>query len=72
MSNFPSTIQAIAISKTGGIEVLERQSVPFPKQEPNQVLVKVRRTPMYASELAHRITLQVNYGGVNTIDTYFR
>jgi NADPH:quinone reductase len=54
MSSFPSEIQAIAISKTGGFEVLERQTVPFPTQDPSQILIKV------------------NYGGVNTIDTYFR
>lgn len=42
--SFPETMQAIAISKTGGLDVLERQTVPFPKQEPNQIVVKVRRT----------------------------
>lgn len=52
--SFPETMQAIAISKTGGLEVLERQTVSFPKQEPNQIVVKV------------------NWGGVNTIDTYLR
>ena len=41
MSSFPNQIQAIAISKTGGLEVLEKQTVPFPKQEPNQIIVKV-------------------------------
>ncbi|KIP11154.1 hypothetical protein PHLGIDRAFT_18080 [Phlebiopsis gigantea 11061_1 CR5-6] len=39
--SFPSTIQAIAISKTGGFEVLEKQTLPFPQQQPNQLLVKV-------------------------------
>lgn len=39
--SFPNTISAIAISKTGGLEVLERQSVPFPQQQPNQIVVKV-------------------------------
>lgn len=34
-------MQAIAISKTGGLEVLEKQTVPFPKQEPDQIVVKV-------------------------------
>lgn len=41
--SFPETMQAIAISKTGGLEVLERQTVSFPKQEPNQIVVKVCR-----------------------------
>ncbi|EKM48389.1 uncharacterized protein PHACADRAFT_179513 [Phanerochaete carnosa HHB-10118-sp] len=52
--SFPSTIQAIAIDKTGGLEVLERKALPFPKQEPDKIVVKV------------------SWGGVNTIDTYFR
>ena len=52
--SFPETVQAIGIQKTGGIEVVEKLSVPFPKQQPHEILVKV------------------NYGGVNTIDTYFR
>ncbi|EKM48739.1 uncharacterized protein PHACADRAFT_266178 [Phanerochaete carnosa HHB-10118-sp] len=39
--SFPSTVQAIAISKTGGFEVLERQAVPFPQQSPGQILVKI-------------------------------
>lgn len=41
--SLPETMQAIAISKTGGLDVLERQTVSFPKQEPNQIVVKVRR-----------------------------
>ena len=34
-------MQAIAIRETGGLEVLEKQAVPFPKQAPDQILVKV-------------------------------
>lgn len=41
---FPSTVQAVAIDKTGGIDVLEKKSLPFPKQEPNHIVVKVRPT----------------------------
>ena len=42
---FPETMQAIAISKTGDIDVLEKQTVPFPKQQPNHVVVKVGLIP---------------------------
>lgn len=52
--SLPSTIQGIAIDQPGGLEVLEKKTLPFPKQEPNQIVVKVQ------------------WGGVNTIDTYFR
>ncbi len=52
--SFPESIQAIGINKTGGVEVVEKLTVPFPKQQPDQVLIKVA------------------WGGVNTIDTYFR
>ncbi|PSS36822.1 hypothetical protein PHLCEN_2v1366 [Hermanssonia centrifuga] len=52
--SFPSTIQAVTIPKTGGLEVIEKTSLPFPQQKPDEVIVKIV------------------YGGVNTIDTYFR
>ncbi|THG93923.1 hypothetical protein EW026_g7432 [Hermanssonia centrifuga] len=39
--SFPSTIQAIGIQKTGDIAVVEKLSVPFPKQEPNQIVIKI-------------------------------
>ncbi|KIP11671.1 hypothetical protein PHLGIDRAFT_124588 [Phlebiopsis gigantea 11061_1 CR5-6] len=52
--SLPSTVHAITISKTGGLEVLEKTEVPFPVQKPDELLVKVI------------------YGGVNTVDTYFR
>lgn len=51
---FPATIQAIGIQKTGDIGVVEKLTLPFPTQKPDQIVVKVK------------------YGGVNTIDTYFR
>ncbi|KAE9401946.1 NAD(P)-binding protein [Gymnopus androsaceus JB14] len=41
MSSFPETIKALAIQKTGGIEVLEMMTLPFPKVEPNHLVVKV-------------------------------
>lgn len=52
--SFPETISVIAIDKTGGIEVLEKKTVPFPTQKPGEIVVKII------------------WGGVNTIDTYFR
>jgi NADPH2:quinone reductase len=40
-TNFPSTIQAIRIQKTGGVEVIEKSEVPFPDILPGNVVVKV-------------------------------
>ncbi|KAI5824571.1 NAD(P)-binding protein [Schizophyllum commune Tattone D] len=37
----PETIETIAIPKTGGIELLEKVTLPFPKVEPNHIVVKV-------------------------------
>ncbi|KZT08736.1 NAD-P-binding protein [Laetiporus sulphureus 93-53] len=39
--SFPKTIQAITINKNGGVDALEKQLVPFPQQNPSNVLVKV-------------------------------
>ncbi|CAL1694611.1 unnamed protein product [Somion occarium] len=52
--SFPSTIEALSFSRTGGVEVMEKITVPFPKQSPDSIVIKV------------------NWGGVNTIDTYYR
>jgi hypothetical protein len=38
----PETIQAITFSKTGGVEVLEKTTLPFPQQKPSDIIVKVR------------------------------
>lgn len=43
---FPETISAIAIDKTGGIEVLEKKTVPFPTQKPGEIVVKVSETSL--------------------------
>lgn len=40
--SLPTTIEAIAISKTGGLEVLEKITLPFPEQKPEDIVVKVR------------------------------
>ncbi|KII93285.1 hypothetical protein PLICRDRAFT_35480 [Plicaturopsis crispa FD-325 SS-3] len=42
MSAFPSTVQAITIAKTGGFEVLEKTAQPFPKVDPDHVVIKVQ------------------------------
>ncbi|KIJ66451.1 hypothetical protein HYDPIDRAFT_86284 [Hydnomerulius pinastri MD-312] len=39
---YPSTIQAITISKNGGPEVIEKTEIPFPKVEPGHLVVKVK------------------------------
>ncbi|KAG2155733.1 hypothetical protein DEU56DRAFT_768944 [Suillus clintonianus] len=39
---YPSTIQAITISKTGGPEVIEKREIPFPKVAPDHLVVKVQ------------------------------
>ncbi|KAI0783113.1 NAD-P-binding protein [Abortiporus biennis] len=54
MAGLPSTIEAFSFAKTGGVEVMEKITIPFPKIEKDSIVVKV------------------NWGGVNTIDTYFR
>ncbi|KAH7916395.1 hypothetical protein BJ138DRAFT_1131914 [Hygrophoropsis aurantiaca] len=40
--SYPSTISAIAISKTGGFDVLEKISIPFPKIAPGHLVIKVQ------------------------------
>ncbi|KAF9257094.1 NAD(P)-binding protein [Marasmius fiardii PR-910] len=41
MANLPSTVEAIAIQKTGGYEVIEKITLPFPKVDPGHLVVKV-------------------------------
>ncbi|ETW86788.1 quinone oxidoreductase 1 [Heterobasidion irregulare TC 32-1] len=40
--SYPSTVKAVAIAKTGGFEVIEDMTLPFPEQKPGDVLVKVQ------------------------------
>ncbi|OJA18059.1 hypothetical protein AZE42_05431 [Rhizopogon vesiculosus] len=40
--SYPSTVQAIAISKTGGPEVIEKREISFPKVASNNLLIKVQ------------------------------
>jgi NADPH:quinone reductase-like Zn-dependent oxidoreductase len=41
----PSTIQAITIAKTGGLEVIEKTTLPFPEIKPEHVVIKVHLWP---------------------------
>jgi NADPH2:quinone reductase len=41
-SEFPSSIQAITIDETGGVDVLKKTAVPFPKVKPEHIVVKVQ------------------------------
>ena len=40
--SLPSAVEAITISKPGGLEVLEKTTLPFPEQRLGEMLVKVR------------------------------
>ncbi|GJE89486.1 quinone oxidoreductase [Phanerochaete sordida] len=39
--SLPSSVQAIAIARHGGLDVIEKMTLPFPEQKPDQVVVKV-------------------------------
>ncbi|KAK7695089.1 hypothetical protein QCA50_002279 [Cerrena zonata] len=39
--SFPSTIQALSFGKTGGVEVMEKITIPFPKQSADSIIVKM-------------------------------
>ncbi|KAF8640806.1 hypothetical protein AX17_000455 [Amanita inopinata Kibby_2008] len=41
MISFPSTVQAIAIAKTGGFDVIQKITLPFPKVNPGDIVIKV-------------------------------
>jgi NADPH2:quinone reductase len=43
--SYPSTVQAITISKTGGPEVIEKREIPFPKVAPDHLVIKVESLP---------------------------
>lgn len=42
MTKFPETMQALAFKKTGGVEELEKMTVPFPEHKAGAIIVKVR------------------------------
>ncbi|KAF9469594.1 hypothetical protein BDZ94DRAFT_1278795 [Collybia nuda] len=39
--SLPSTVEAITIAKTGGFEVIEKKTIPFPKPDPSNIVIKV-------------------------------
>ncbi|KAG6841743.1 hypothetical protein C0991_007629, partial [Blastosporella zonata] len=39
--SLPTTTDAIIIAKTGGVEVIEKKTIPFPKPHPGSVVIKV-------------------------------
>jgi len=41
MSNFPSTVEAVTVPHTGGFEVIQKTTIPFPKVNPGDVVIKV-------------------------------
>jgi len=55
----------------GDVDVIEKTTIPF-KQNPGDLVVKVR-TLFYFTEIcrAHSCS-QIEYGGINFIDTYYR
>ncbi|KAK0500765.1 hypothetical protein EDD18DRAFT_1145765 [Armillaria luteobubalina] len=41
MASFPSTVQAVSIQRTGDFDVIEKARLPFPKEVPGNLVVKV-------------------------------
>ncbi|KAG6912463.1 hypothetical protein DXG01_014366, partial [Tephrocybe rancida] len=39
--SLPTTTDAILIAKTGGLEVIEKRTIPFPKPPPGSLVIKV-------------------------------
>ncbi|TFK68264.1 NAD(P)-binding protein [Pluteus cervinus] len=39
--SFPSTVEAITVPQPGAVEVLEKRTWPFPKVEPNHIVIKI-------------------------------
>jgi len=68
--SYPKTAQAVTIAKTGGLDVLEVSEVPL-EVKPDHVVIKVC-LPLNAFIIQSTEVDQVEYAGVNFIDTYFR
>lgn len=54
MSQFPATVDAAAIRQTGGIEVLEKMNLPFPKVQPQDFVIKVEYFGVNFIDTYHR------------------
>ncbi|KAG1814029.1 uncharacterized protein BJ212DRAFT_1300887 [Suillus subaureus] len=59
--SYPSTAQAITISKTGGPEVIEKREIPFSKAAPSHLVVKASVQMPQASRGAQLIVQQKDY-----------
>jgi hypothetical protein len=69
---YPKNAVAITIAKPGGIDVLEKTEVPL-EVKPDHVVIKVCAVHLQSPEDGLLISaMQVEYLGVNFIDTYFR
>ena len=54
---FPETMQALAFHKTGGVEELEKITVPFPEHKPGTIIVKVRLQPLLNIACAYDVPI---------------
>ncbi|KAL7285067.1 hypothetical protein ACG7TL_000158 [Trametes sanguinea] len=45
--SLPEKVEAIAIDKTGDIDVLEKKTVPFPPHSPSNIVIQVLRKGLY-------------------------
>ncbi|KAG6859641.1 hypothetical protein C0995_006348 [Termitomyces sp. Mi166 len=68
--SLPTTTDAIIIGKTGGLEVIEKKTIPFPKPEPGSIVIKVGEFKV--DNFSSLIAIQVEYLGINFIDVYYR
>lgn len=50
--SLPETVEAIAIDRTGDVDVLEKKKVPFPAHGPGNIAIKVRSRLSYTRVIA--------------------
>lgn len=50
--SLPETVEAIAIERTGDVDVLEKKKVPFPAHGPGNIVIKVRTRLSYSGVTA--------------------
>lgn len=61
--SFPKSIKAIVVPKHGDVDVIELAEVPFPEQQPGEVLIKVSGLyPYYIGFGAHILTHLLGLG----------
>jgi hypothetical protein len=59
--SLPKTTEVIAIQQQGGLEVLEKKTLPFPEQGPKDIVVKVRVDYFH---MMHSLTPTIAPGGM--------